>query len=150
MAALDDRLAEDLKAAMRAGETSRRDVIRFLRAGLKNARIERGRPLTTQEELGVLRQQMKQREDSIEQFQRGNRADLVEREAGQLSILRAYVPEPLTADELQELIRGVCEEVGATTARDLGRVMPIVVERVGGRVDNRELAAGVRAHLGAS
>lgn len=146
-ATLDGRLAHDLKAAMRGGDSARRDVIRYLRAGLKNSQIERGRPLTPLEELAVLRQQIKQREDSIEQFQQGNRPDLVAREAAQLDILREYMPAPMGESELRELVRAVCDEAGATSPRDLGRVMPVLVTRAGGRVDNRDLSAAARAHL---
>lgn len=146
-ATLDGRLAGDLKAAMRGGDSGRRDVIRYLRAGLKNAQIERGRPLTPPEELAVLRQQIKQREDSIEQFQQGNRPDLVAREAAQLEILRDYLPAPMGEDELRALVRAVCNEAGATGLRDLGKVMPLLVARAGGRVDNRDLSVAVRAHL---
>lgn len=149
MTGLDDRLAEDLKAAMRGGDVLRRDVIRFLRAGLKNARIERGQGLTAAEELAVLRQQIKQRQDSIEQFQQGHRPDLVEREAAQLRVLRDYLPTPLAPDELHALVRSVCAEMGATGPRDLGKVMPVLVARAGGRADNRELSAAARARLGA-
>lgn len=146
-ATLDGRLAHELKAAMRGGDSGRRDVIRYLRAGLKNAQIERGRPLAPPEELAVLRQQIKQREDSIEQFHQGNRRDLIAREAAQLEILRDYLPAPMGEDELRELVRAVCDEASATGLRDLGKVMPQLVARAEGRVDNRDLSAAARAYL---
>ena len=148
MAALEERLAEDLKAAMRAGDTVRRDVIRYLRAGLKNAQIERGQPLGEADELAVLQQQIKQRQDAIEQFERGKRADLVERESGQLAILSGYLPAGLAGEELDVLVRAVIAEAGATGPRDLGRVMPGLIERAAGRADNRTLGASARRLLG--
>ena len=150
MAALEDRLAEDLKEAMRAGDTVKRDVIRYLRAGLKNAQIERRQPLDEVDEPAVLQQQIKQRQDAIEQFQRGGRADLVERESGQLAVLRDYLPAELTTAELDDLVRSVVAELGATGPRDLGKVMPVLIERAAGRADNRTLSEAARRLLTAS
>lgn len=149
MAALDERLTADLKEAMRAGDTVKRDVIRYLRAGLKNAQIERGQPLGESDELAVLQQQIKQRQDAIEQFQAGGRADLVERESGQLAVLRGYLPAELTPDELDDLVGTVLAETGAAGPRDLGRVMPLLIERAAGRADNRTLSEAARRRLAA-
>lgn len=149
MAALDERLADDLKTALRAGDTVRRDVIRYLRAGLKNAQIERGRPLTDAEEDAVLRQQIKQRQESIEQFQAGRRDDLVARETAQLDVLRDYLPAGLAPDQLEVLAREVITETGASGPRDLGRVMPILIARAAGRADNRALSDVARRLLAA-
>ncbi len=147
MAALEERLTADLKEAMRAGDTVKRDVIRYLRAGLKNAQIERGQPLGESDELAVLQQQIKQRQDAIEQFQAGGRADLVERESGQLAVLRGYLPAELTPAELDDLVGSVIAETGATGPRDLGRVMPLLIERAAGRADNRTLSEAARRRL---
>ena len=149
MAALDERLTADLKEAMRAGDTVTRDVIRYLRAGLKNAQIEQGQPLGERDELAVLQQQIKQRQDAIEQFQAGGRSDLVERESGQLAVLRRYLPAELTPDELDDLVGAVIAETGAVGPRDLGRVMPLLVERAAGRADNRTLSEAARRRLAA-
>ena len=149
MAALDERLTADLKEAMRAGDTVRRDVIRYLRAGLKNAQIERGRPLGESDELAVLQQQIKQRQDAIEQFQAGGRSDLVARESGQLAVLRGYLPAELAPDELDDLVGAVIAETGAGGPRDLGRVMPLLIERAAGRADNRTLSEAARRRLAA-
>lgn len=147
MAALEERLASDLKEAMRAGDTVRRDVIRFLRAGLTNARIDRGHPLSDAEELAVLQQQIKQRHDAIEQFQQGKRADLVARETAQLDVLKFYLPQPLSSEDLTRLVREVASETGATGPRDLGKLMPVLIARVAGRADNRTLSEAARRIL---
>lgn len=150
MATLDQRLTDELKVAMRTGDHVRRDVIRFLRAGLKNAQIARGQPLSETEELAILQQQIKQRQDAIEQFAAGGRADLVERETGQLAVLRSYLPAALTSDELDQLVRSVIAETGATGPRDMGRVMPVLSTRAAGRADNRTLSEAARRQLTAS
>lgn len=147
MTTLDQRLTDELKVAMRTGDNVRRDVIRFLRAGLKNAQIARGQPLSETEELAILQQQIKQRQDAIEQFAAGGRADLVERETGQLAVLRSYLPAALTPDELDQLVRGVIAETGATGPRDMGRVMPVLSTRAAGRADNRTLSEAARRQL---
>ncbi len=166
MGTLDERLATDLKEAMRAGDTTRRDVIRFLRAAFKNAQIarvqapgaqadpnaatraaERDQPLGDEEELAVLQRQIKQRQDAIEQFRAAGRADLVERESGQLAILQEYLPAGLSAEEIDALACEVIAETGAAGPRDLGRVMPVLMRRAAGRADGRALSETARRLL---
>jgi uncharacterized protein YqeY len=168
MGALEDRLMTDLKDAMRSGDTVRRDVIRFLRASLKNAQIarvqvpddaavdaevqrsaDRDRPLSDEEELAVLQRQIKQRQDSIEQFTQANRQDLVERESGQLTILREYLPAGLSTEEVDALVRAVIADTGAAGPRDMKLVMPVVIERAAGRADSRTLSETAKRLLAA-
>lgn len=171
MGALEDRLMTDLKDAMRSGDTVRRDVIRFLRASFKNAQIarvqvpeglegadggesvqrsvDRDRPLSDAEELAVLQRQIKQRQDAIEQFSQANRQDLVERESGQLAILREYLPAGLSGEEVEALVRTVIADTGATGPRDMKLVMPVVIERAAGRADSRTLSETAKRLLAA-
>ncbi len=172
MGALEDRVMTDLKDAMRSGDTARRDVIRFLRASFKNAQIarvqvpegiesatdggeavqrsaDRDRPLSDEEELVVLQRQIKQRQDSIEQFTQANRQDLVERESGQLTILREYLPAGLSAEEVDALVRAVIADTGAAGPRDMKLVMPVVIERAAGRADSRTLSETAKRLLAA-
>ncbi len=169
MGALEDRVMTDLKDAMRSGDTVRRDVIRFLRASFKNAQIarvqvpddatesgesvqrsaDRDRPLSDEEELAVLQRQIKQRQDSIEQFTQANRQDLVERESGQLAILREYLPAGLSAEEVDALVRAVIADTGAAGLRDMKLVMPVVIERAAGRADSRMLSETAKRLLAA-
>ena len=157
----------DLKEAMRAVDTTRRDVIRYLRSAFKNAQIariefteervgdgdevkraaERDQPLSDAEELAVLQRQIKQRQDSIEQFGQAGRADLVERESAQLAILRDYLPQGMSPEEVEALVRGVIAETGATGAKDMKLVMPAAIARAAGRADNRTLSEVVRRLL---
>ena len=170
MGALDERLMADVKVAMRAGDTTRRDVIRFLRAALKNAQIariefteaqaeegatieraaERDQPLADEEELRVLQRQIKQRQDSIEQFGRAGRVDLVERESAQLAILQGYLPQGLSQDEIDAITSAIIAETGAHGAKDMKLVMPRLIERAAGRADSRALSESARRLLAAS
>lgn len=167
MGALDERLMVELKDAMRSGDTTRRDVIRYLRAAFKNAQIARiefsegqaddaaevqraaarDQPLSDAEELAVLQRQIKQRQDSIEQFERAGRADLVERESGQLAILREYLPPGLGQEEIDTLVRAVIAETGASGAKDMKVVMPALIARAAGRADSRALSEAARRLL---
>lgn len=172
MGALDERVMADLKEAMRSGDTVRRDVIRFLRASFKNAQIarvqipddleeaagdgttiqrsaDRDRPLSDAEELTVLQRQIKQRQDAIEQFAQAGRQDLVERERGQLAILRDYLPAGLSAEEVDGLVRAAITDTGATGPRDMKLVMPLVIERAAGRADSRALSEAAKRLLAA-
>jgi uncharacterized protein YqeY len=144
---LRPRLEADLKDAMRASDQTAKDTIRYLLAAVKNAEIDRGGPLTEQEGLAVLQKQAKQRQDSIDQFRSGGRADLVEREEAQLAVLRRYLPAPLSDNEVDELARRIIDEVGATSLKDLAKVMPILVQRAAGRADGRRLNEAARRLL---
>lgn len=160
----------DLKVAMRGGDTARRDVIRFLRAAFKNAQIarvqvpedfdatsegaatvvrstERDRPLDDAEELRVLQRQIKQRQDSIEQFAQVNRADLVERESAQLVLLQSYLPVGLSGEEIETLVRAVIAETGARGPQDMKLVMPVAIARAAGRADSRALSDAAKLLL---
>lgn len=145
---LRGRLEADLKEAMRAGDQTARDTIRFVLAAVKNAEIDRGGPLSDAESGAVLQKQVKQRQDSIDQFRSAGRADLVAREEAQLGVVRRYLPAELSDTEVEELARSVAAEVGATSVKDLGRVMPVLIERAAGRADGRRLSAAARAVLG--
>lgn len=146
---LRSRLEADLKAAMRAGDQTARDTIRFLLAAVKNAEIDKRADLSEHEAHALLHRQAKQGQDSIDQFRSGGRDDLVEREAAQLAILRRYLPTPLSDGELAELARAVVEEAGASSPKDLGKVMSLLVPRAEGRADGRRLNEAARKALGA-
>lgn len=146
---LRQRLEADLKEALRSGDQIARDTIRFTMAALQNAEIEKRGPLTPEEEEALLKREAKRRADSIEQFRAGNRPDLVAREEAQLAFLRRYLPPELSDDELAALVATVIAEVGAIGPKDMGKVMPLLIERAGGRADGRRLSAAARAALSA-
>lgn len=147
MSDLSIRLQNDLKQAMRSSDTTRRDVVRFLRSEIHNVEIERGRPLTDQEIEAVVQRQIKQRNDSIEQFARGGRQDLVDTEQAQIAILETYLPPQLADEEVFGMARQLVEELNASGLSEMGRVIPALRERVGQRAQGSVVAQAVRAAL---
>jgi uncharacterized protein YqeY len=145
---LKDKLASDLKDAMRAGDGVRRDVLRGLLTAISNTEIARvnvkeadaGREdLTDGETIDVIQKQAKQRRESIEEFKKAGRQDLVDREKAELEILSAYLPQQLSRDEIVEQVRQVIAETGATGAADKNKVMPAAIARMKGRADGRAI-----------
>jgi len=144
---LRKRMEDDLKIAMRGGDTVGRDTIRFLLAAIKNAEIDKRGSLDSAEEISLLQRQARRQRESIEQFRAGGRNDLAEREEGQLAILNRYLPAELSDLEVEELARQVVTEVGASAMNDMARVMPVLIERAGGRADGKRLSLAVKKVL---
>ncbi len=144
------RLEADLRGAMRAGDAPTRDAIRYILAAIKNAEIDHRGPLPPAEELAVLRRLGKQLADAVEQYRAGRREDLAEREEAQLAVLGRYLPAELDDARLAVLAREVAAEVGASGPKDMGRVMPVLMERVAGQADGRRVSAAARAALASS
>lgn len=128
---------DDLKAAMKAGDKRKVSTLRLLIAALKNERIQAGHDLAADEIAAVLRRAVKQRKDSIEQYSKGGRSDLVEAETAELAILESYLPQGLTDQELESEIRAIVGEKGFSAAKDVGLVMKELMSRHRGRVDGR-------------
>jgi uncharacterized protein YqeY len=146
---LRSQLETDMKQAMRDKDTEKRDAVRYILAMVKNAEIDKRESLTPEEEIALLRTQVKQRQDSIDQFRKGGRDDLAEREASQVAIIEQYLPQQMSDEELQTFVRDGIAEAGATSAKDMGKVMGLLNRRAGGRVDGRRLSALVRDELAA-
>ncbi len=146
--AIQHRLEEDLKAALRARDTLRTSTIRLARAALKNAEIERRRPLNEAEVIEVLRREVRRRREAIEAFTRGGRDDLVEKEQLEMAVLLGYLPAQLEEAEIHRIVAEVVAEVGATGGGEFGRVMGPVMRRVAGRADGRTVERIVREALG--
>jgi len=145
--ALMEKIQEDLKAAMKAGDRTRMDVLRMLKAQLRNAEIEKGGALSPDEELQVLNSAVKKRRESMELYKKGGRQDLYEKEAREVEIIQAYLPRPLTEEELQEAVSSVIREVGASSPKDMGKVMKEIMSRYRGRVDGRKVQDLVKSKL---
>lgn len=143
-----DRLNDDLKAAMKARDKERVDLIRLVLSDAKNARIKKGEALSEADVVAVLKRGVKMRSESIEQFRRGGRQDLVDHEEREIDILRGYLPEPLTGTQLVEVVEAAIRQTGATTIKDMGSVMKAVLAQHGARVDGKEVQSLVRARLG--
>lgn len=128
---------DDLKAAMKAGNKTKVATLRLLIAALKNERIQAARDLTGEEVEAAVRRAVKQRKDSIEQYQKGGRQDLVDAENAELSVLETYLPKGLSDADLEAAIRSIVAEKGFTAARDVGLVMKELMARHRGRVDGK-------------
>ena len=144
---LADRISQDMKAAMKQRNRGRVGALRMLGAALKNGEIEAGRPLTEEEEQVVLRRQLKQREESAEAFRKAGREERAASESAEAEIVREYLPEPLSADELEQIVDEALRETGATGIKDMGAVMGRAMALAEGRAEGRELAALVRGRL---
>jgi uncharacterized protein len=127
----------DLKAALKAGDKTKVGTLRLLIAALKNERIEKGRDLNGDEVEAVVRRAVKQRKDSIEQYARGGRQDLVDAETAELAVLEGYLPKGLTDQDLEAAIREIVAEKGLSSARDVGLLMKELMARHRGRVDGK-------------
>lgn len=144
-----ERLNADLAAAMRAREPNRLVALRMLKTALTNKSVEKGRELDIAESLQVIATLIKQRRESIEQFEKGGRHDLAAKEAAEIAVLEAYLPPPISEAELGALVDEAIADSGATSARDMGKVMKLVMNRVAGRtVDGRMVSDLVRRKLG--
>jgi hypothetical protein len=132
------RIEEDLKAAMKSGDKRRVATLRLLLSALKNEKIQAQRDLTGEEVEAVLRRAVKQRRDSIEQYARGGRQDLVDAETAELAILEEYLPKGLTEAEIEAELRTIIQEKGFTSAKDVGLAMKEVMARHRGRVDGKK------------
>jgi uncharacterized protein YqeY len=146
---LMEQVNKAITEAMKARDQGKLLPLRMLKTALTNREVERGQALTPAEELQVLGSLVKQRRDSIEQFVRGGRQDLADKEAAEIVVLQAYLPPALGEEELVRLVREVMAETGATSAKDLGRVMKAVMTRVpAGAADGKLVNEIVRRQLG--
>jgi uncharacterized protein YqeY len=141
------RIEDELKEAMRAGEAARRDALRLILNALRSAEKELQRPLQDAEELQVLQRERKRRVEAAEAFRAGYREEQAEAEEHELAVLEEFMPEPLGEDELEEIVDDAIAEVGATSMRDLGRVMADVMPQVAGRADGAAVSQLVREKL---
>ena len=146
---IQERIQKELTEAMKARDSLKADVLRGMKTAIKLKEIEKIRALSELEVLQVLQTLVKQRKDSIEQFTKGGRNDLVAREEAEAKILEDYLPAPVSEEELKTVISEVISELQATTGKDIGRVMKAVMARFTGRnVDGKTVNEIVRARLG--
>ena len=147
---LPERVDSDLKEAMRAKEATKLSVLRMLKSALRYAAIaksDREAELSDAEATQVIRKQAKQREDSIESFEKGCRAELADKEKEELAILKAYLPTAMSPDELAKIVRETIAELGATSKAQMGEVMKALQAKAGGRADGKTLSAEVQKQL---
>ncbi len=132
---------------MKGRDRTRVGALRMLDAALQNAEIEAGRPLTEQEEQTILKRQLKQRDESAEAFRKAGREEQAEAESAEADLVRAYLPQPLSPAELEQIVETAISETGATSMRDMGNVMGRAMELSEGRAEGRQLSALVRERL---
>ena len=146
---LKARIQSDMKSAMKAGEKDRLKVIRMLLAAIKQIEVDERRELDEAGVLAVLTKMVKQRRDSVRQFEDGGRQDLADNERAEIAVLDDYLPQALSDDELDAAIVAAIEEAGAESVRDMGKVMAILKNRVQGRADMGAVSGRVKARLSA-
>lgn len=147
MATLSEKLRSDMLDASRARNTVMRDTLRLLIAAVENGRIDAGHDLSDDETLRVLQKEAKQRRESIVEYRKGNREDLVEQEQRELDIIETFLPQQLGEDEVRQLVEETIAEVGASGSDDLGKVMSPLMKKLDGRADGRVANAIVRELL---
>ena len=145
---LRDRLTEDLKLAMKARDQLRMDVIRMIKAAVLNKEVEVKKDLDDAEMSRIMTTMIKQRKESVEQFEKGQRAELAAKERQEISIIEAYLPKALSPEDLDRTVDAVIHESGATSAKDMGAVMKGVMARLAGQpVDGKQVSDLVRSKL---
>jgi uncharacterized protein YqeY len=145
---LKERITDDMKAAMRAGEKERLGLIRMITAAIKQREVDERIVLDDIQVLSVLEKMIKQRKESLVQFQAGNRQDLVEKEAAEITLLQGYLPSQLSATEIDALIAEAVAATGATSIKDMGKVMAVIKGKAQGRADLGKVGAIIKAKLG--
>lgn len=148
MSELQTRLHDDVKTAMKAKDVLRRDTIRMVEAAVKNAEIEKREPLDDLEVLQVVQKQIRQREDSVEQYRAGGRDDLADQEAAEIVILEVYVPQQMSREAIAEIVRATIDRVGASGAGDKGKIMGPLMGELRGKADGRLVNEVVTELLG--
>ncbi|NJO14924.1 MAG: GatB/YqeY domain-containing protein [Thioploca sp.] len=144
---IKEKITEDMKVAMRAKEKQRLGVIRLIQAAIKQREVDERISLDDTQVIVVLDKMLKQRRDSIEQYEKAGRQDLVDQEAFEIQVIKTYLPQPLTETELANLITHAIQATGATTVKDLGKVMGILKAQVQGRADMKQLSDQIKQRL---
>ena len=150
MSELSQQITEDMKTAMREKNALTLNTVRMLKSAVKNAAIEKGgadAELTDPEIIAVIRKEVKKRQDSAEQFEKGGRPELVEKENEEIAVLNKYLPQALSEEELAKLVDEAVAEVGATSRKEMGQVMKLLQETTAGRADGKALSQAVMAKL---
>lgn len=144
---LKARINDDLKAAMRGGDVPRRDALRLLTAALKQREVDDRKELGDADIIAIIDKMLKQRRESIAQFEKGGRQDLADQEKFELGVLQAYMPQSLSDAEIESAVASAIQETGARGAPDMGKVMAVLKPRLAGRADMGKVSALVKARL---
>jgi uncharacterized protein len=139
MGTLSEQIRSDMTSAMKAQEKDRLSTLRMLQSAIKNEQINIGHELSDEEAMTVIRKAVKQRQDSIEQYTKGNRPELAEKERVEMELLKAYLPPELTDEEIESGVREIVASTGAQSKKDMGKVMKEATARYKGRVDGKKI-----------
>lgn len=134
---LAERLQQDMKSALKNKEKEKLSTIRMVRAAIKKAEIDHKGPLNDEQIIEVIMREVKQRKDAVQEYEKAGRHDLVEKEKEELQILETYLPEPLTEEELTEIIQETIQQLGVTSKKEIGKVMKTVLPKVKGRAEGK-------------
>jgi uncharacterized protein YqeY len=145
---LKERITDDMKTAMRSGEKERLGVIRMITSAIKQREVDERIVLDDAQVLSVLEKMIKQRKESVVQFQAGNRQDLVDKEAAEITLLQGYMPSQLSAADIYALIDEAVASTGAGSIKDMGKVMAVIKSKAQGRADMATVGAKIKAKLG--
>jgi hypothetical protein len=142
------KLTEDMKTAMKAKDAVRLSTIRMVNSVIKNKEIDQRHELSDEDVVAVISSSLKQRKDSIEQFKAGGRQDLVDKEEAEVAILMSYLPQQLTENEIREIVKSAVAETSATSAKDMGKVMKVIMPKTKGKADGGLVNKVVKELLG--
>ncbi len=136
---LSERLNEDMKQLMKSGDKFALGVVRMLRSSVKNAEIDQRKTLSDEEVLDILSREVKQRKDALQEFEKAGRDDLADQNKAEIEVIQRYMPQPLTEEELEAIVRETVSETGASSKGDMGKVMSALMPKVKGRADGKAL-----------
>ncbi len=142
-----EKLQDEMKKALKSGEKERLSVIRMLISEIKKVQIDKKKELTDEEIIQILQRYAKQRKEAIQQYKKANREDLVEKEERELEIVQEFLPEPLSKEEIEKIVEEVIKETGASSMKDMGKVMKTVMEKVKGRAEGSIVSQIVKSKL---
>jgi hypothetical protein len=144
---LEERLVEEMKQAMKSNEKLRLSTIRMIRSSLKNKEIELRKKLEDEDIVKVIQVMVRKGEESVEQFQAGGRMDLVEKETKEIEILKSFLPQPLSQEEILKIVDETIQETQASSLKDIGKVMKSVMPKIGGKADGKLINQLVKERL---
>jgi len=145
---LKEQIVADMTAAMKAKDVARTSTLRMVKAAITNREKESGAPINDEDVLKLLRSQLKQRRDSVEQYQKANRQDLAEKETAEITVIESYLPQAASAEEIEQAVSGAIAETGATSMKDMGAVMKASMAKLAGKnADGRLVSETVKKKL---
>jgi uncharacterized protein YqeY len=144
---LKEKINSDLKEAMKAKDTKKRDALRLLTSAFKQIEVDERKELSDEDVIKIIQKQVKQRNDSIQQYKKANRDDLVQKEQEEISYYEIYLPKPLSDEELTKALEEIIKEVGATSMKDMGKVMGIATKKLSSKADGKRINETVKKIL---